>query len=337
MDIQLFDRIEKIKSINEQYDLENNSYISFSGGKDSTILHYLIDMALPNNMIPRVFINTGIEYSDIVNFVKELASKDNRFVIIKPTKNIKQTLDEYGYPFKSKQHSHNVAIYQRNKESINQYLGEDFNVYKTPNIYFNLPRGNKSVVKYVKGFRVNGLGEIYDAPKFSCPKILKYQFNNSFNLKLSDKCCYKLKKEPISVWQKNNNKTITITGMRKDEGGNRTNLSCIISDKNQNTLKFHPLSVVSDEWCNWFIKEHNINLCKLYYPPYNFNRTGCKGCPFSLKLQQQLDTMEIYLPQEKEQCERIWKPVYDEYRRIGFRLRKNTEQKQTNIFEFLGE
>ena len=39
--------------------LENNAYISFSGGKDSTILHYLIDLALPNNKIPRVFINTG--------------------------------------------------------------------------------------------------------------------------------------------------------------------------------------------------------------------------------------------------------------------------------------
>ena len=58
----LQDRITKIKSINEQYDLENNSYISFSGGKDSTILHHLFDLALPGNKIPRLFINTNIEY-----------------------------------------------------------------------------------------------------------------------------------------------------------------------------------------------------------------------------------------------------------------------------------
>ena len=63
----LFDRLEVIKSTNQKYDLENNAYISFSGGKDSTILHYLIDMALPNNRIPRVFINTGIEYNYIVD------------------------------------------------------------------------------------------------------------------------------------------------------------------------------------------------------------------------------------------------------------------------------
>ena len=92
----LFDRIEKIKQINEQYDLENNAYISFSGGKDSTILHYLIDLALPNNKIPRVFINTGIEYLDIVKFVKGLAKNDDRFIIINSGINIIFMLEKYG-------------------------------------------------------------------------------------------------------------------------------------------------------------------------------------------------------------------------------------------------
>lgn len=36
----LFDRIEKIKQINAEYDLENNAYISFSGG--ATALFYTI-------------------------------------------------------------------------------------------------------------------------------------------------------------------------------------------------------------------------------------------------------------------------------------------------------
>lgn len=61
----LQDRIAKIKSINEQHNLLENSYLSFSGGKDSTILHYLLDEALPGNNIPRVYVNTGIEYKDI--------------------------------------------------------------------------------------------------------------------------------------------------------------------------------------------------------------------------------------------------------------------------------
>lgn len=56
----LFDRIEKIKQMYDDYDLEHNSYMSYSCGKDSTVLHYLLDLAIPNNNIPRVFINTGI-------------------------------------------------------------------------------------------------------------------------------------------------------------------------------------------------------------------------------------------------------------------------------------
>lgn len=327
----LFDRIEKIKSINEQYDLENNAYISFSGGKDSTILHYLIDLALPNNHIPRVFINTGIEYLDIVKFVKELAKDDDRFVLLTPTQPIKQMLEENGYPFKSKQHSHNVAIYQRNRELINKYSNHTISFIE------DMPKGTKSVLKYINGIRFNKNGEKNDLSNFSCPNVLKYQFSDDFNLKLSDICCQKLKKNPIKRWEKENGKNIVLTGMRKEEGGNRTNLSCIVTNKQYKVVKFHPLVVLNNEWEDWFIAKQNIKLCKLYYPPYNFKRTGCKGCPFSLDLQKQLDVMEIHLPNEKEQCERIWKPVYDEYRRLNYRLRGKGIIKQTNIYDFIDD
>ena len=66
----LQDRLGVIKdTINK--DGEENFYISFSGGKDSTVIHHLVDMALPGNKIPRVFSNTGIEYNAIVEFVRE--------------------------------------------------------------------------------------------------------------------------------------------------------------------------------------------------------------------------------------------------------------------------
>ena len=83
------------------------------------------------------------------------------------------------------------------------------------------------------------------------------------------------------------------------------------------------------------IKERNIKLCKLYYHPYNFKRTGCVGCPYSVDLQDQLEIMEKYFPSERKQCELIWKPVYDEYRRIGYRLRKKKDYEQISIFDLL--
>lgn len=187
-ELLLFDRVNVIKDTITKYG-EENFYLSFSGGKDSTIVHYLLDQALPGNKIPRVFINTGIEYQMIVDFVKGLAAKDDRFIILQPTQAIKPMLEKYGYPFKSKQHAHNVMVYQHSGVGL-------------------------SVKRY--------LGIIESNTKFRCPKSLLYQFTSEFTLKLSDNCCRKLKKEPIHKWEKANNRHIAITGMRNSEGGEKS-------------------------------------------------------------------------------------------------------------------
>lgn len=283
----LADRIAKIKSMNEQYDLEHNAYISFSGGKDSTVLSHLIDEALPNNQIPRVYINTGIEYKMIVAFVERERERDCRIVMIKPTQNIKQILEQYGYPFKSKEHSRKLGEYQK---------------------------GNKpdSIKNY---FRMQ------ESEHRTCPKCLMYQTKPDFKLKVSDQCCYKLKKDVAHRYEEQTDRSIVLTGMMTEEGGQRENLSCVIKDKDGRVKKFHPLVAVNKEWEEWYIAQRGIKLCELYYPPYNFNRTGCKGCPYSLDLEYQLKVMSVLMPEEKKQCEIIWKPVYDEYRRIGYRLK----------------
>ena len=172
-ELLLYDRIEVIKATNQKYDLENNAYLSFSGGKDSTILHYLLDMALPNNRIPRVFIDTGIEYQMIREFVMGLAKNDDRFVVLKPTQNVKQVLEKYGYPFKSKEHAKKVDQYWRNK-TITRYLQN-----------------------YIDGSKK---GKI--KTKYKCPNQLLYQFTEDNKLHISHLCCDKLKKEPVCKWKK---------------------------------------------------------------------------------------------------------------------------------------
>ena len=156
-DFMLQDRIAKIQSINSQYDLEHNAYISFSGGKDSCVLSKLIDLALPNNKIPRVYFNTGIEYKMMVEFVKSLASKDSKFQIINSGVNIKKMLDENGYPFKSKQHSHNWSVYNNNNNKeldiTIKYLKDNPNKQYDYNYIHNLPNGIKTIIKYIFGLR----------------------------------------------------------------------------------------------------------------------------------------------------------------------------------------
>ena len=144
-ELTLFDRLEMIRAVLQDI-TDKEAYISFSGGKDSVVLSHMIDEAIPHNEYQRVFINTGIEFKAIVDFVKELQKKDSRIVIIQPSRNIRQMLEEDGYPFKSKLHSELVERYQKTgyaSKSVQNYMAED----------------GKS-------------------GRYRCPKILRYQFQN---------------------------------------------------------------------------------------------------------------------------------------------------------------
>lgn len=284
----LQDRIQKIRQIINQYG-EDNFYISFSGGKDSTVLSHLVDMAFPNNKIPRVYADTGIDFNMVHDFVIDMTKNDNRFVIIKPSIPIIPMLKKYGYPFKSKHHSNAVCRFQEHgiTKWVNFYLQEGYN---------------------------------WSANR--CPKKLKYQFDESWDsLKISDKCCVKLKEEPLKKWQEENKRPFAIIGLMIDEGGRRQSAKCL-AWKSKNKFNFQPLVAVTKEWEDWYIEQYDIKICDIYYPPYNFERTGCKGCPFNIHIQKELDTLEKYFPAERKQCEIIWKPVYDEYRRIHYRLKE---------------
>lgn len=293
-EFMLEDRLGVIRDTIHKYG-EEKFYLSFSGGKDSTVVHYLLDMALPENQIPRVFSNTGIEYNAILKFVRDLGKEDDRFITIYPKQNIKQMLERVGYPFKSKEHSTKLGLWQRGSRS--QY-----------------------VLKYKNDSSANS--------KYACPDILKYQFEEGVPFKVSEFCCHELKKKPFKRYSKESGRSITITGMMREEGGHREHIDCIVT-KNGSVIKFHPLAKVSNEWEEWFIEHFNIKLCELYYPPFNFKRTGCKCCQMAIELEHELQTLELYSPAERRQAEIIWKPVYDEYRRIGYRL---NEEEQTRLF-----
>lgn len=283
----LQDRLQKIQQIIRKYG-EENFYISFSGGKDSTVLSALVDMALPKNQIPRVYANTGIEFNMIRDFVFDMSKTDDRIVIIKPSVPIKPMLEKEGYPFKSKIHSNCVNLYQTDptKNMWKGYTGQRPEYWHTT----------------------------------TCPQKLMYQFTEKNKLRISDICCVKMKEEPLIKWAKDNKRNIAIIGIMKEEGGRRTQSTCL-KFSGKKLKRFQPLVPITKDWENWFIKEYEINICGIYYPPYNFERTGCKGCPFNIRIQDELDTLEKYFPAERRQCEIIWKPVYDEYRRIGYRLK----------------
>lgn len=72
-------------------------YVSFSGGKDSTVLLDLVRRIYPD--VPAVYSDTGLEYPELRTFVKE----QNNVEIIKPEKSFREIVKNYGYPLISKE------------------------------------------------------------------------------------------------------------------------------------------------------------------------------------------------------------------------------------------
>ncbi len=93
---------------------DDGVYISFSGGKDSTVLLDIARSMYPNLLA--VFVDTGLEYPEIREFVKTFDNVE----WLKPKKNFRQVITEYGYPFISKEVSDKVSGARRYLKSVRE-------------------------------------------------------------------------------------------------------------------------------------------------------------------------------------------------------------------------
>ena len=104
---------------------EGDVYVSFSGGKDSTVLLDLVIKTIkaidPTFEVPVVFSNTGLEYPEIQRFAK---SKGATFVT--PKMNIVEVIRNYGYPLISKEMSSAIYYARRIRPYTSEGGGQSF-------------------------------------------------------------------------------------------------------------------------------------------------------------------------------------------------------------------
>ena len=102
--------------IEEQKKLDGKVYVSFSGGKDSTVLYWLARKIYPD--IKAVFCNTGNEYPDIVRFVNQMKEGGGNIEIIRPKLKPQEVMQKYGFPLISKETSGIIKDVKYNPNSV---------------------------------------------------------------------------------------------------------------------------------------------------------------------------------------------------------------------------
>lgn len=138
-------------------------YVSFSGGKDSTVLLHIARQMYPD--IEAVFVNTGLEYPEIQKFVKTF---DN-VTILRPKMRFDEVIKTYGYPLISK-----------------EVAGK---------IYF-ARKGRKEALMAFEGKTVDGTESKYRQ------RYKKWRPLCNSNVPISHKCCKAMKKEPAKAYEK---------------------------------------------------------------------------------------------------------------------------------------
>lgn len=98
--------------IREWYDhWDGDVCISFSGGKDSTVLAHLVHEYYPK--VPLVFADTGLEYPEIRQFARKMGAEFTR-----PKMRFDEVISKYGYPIISKENAEAIYYARRIRNSV---------------------------------------------------------------------------------------------------------------------------------------------------------------------------------------------------------------------------
>lgn len=299
-------------------------YVSFSGGKDSTVLLHLVRELYPD--VEAVFVDTGLEYPEIRQFVKTF---DN-VTILRPKVSFVDVIKNFGYPLISKNVSGTVD--QARKNIANG---------KTDTIR----------VKKIKGTLVRSDG---GSSLFNCKK---YEPLLNVDFRLSNMCCDIMKKNPVKAFGKQTGKK-PITAQMADESKQRE-VKWLQNGCNGFEMKSpisNPMSFWTEQDVLQYIKENNLPIASVYgdvvykgtdgnlydntigngnLTTTGCNRTGCIFCGFGCHLEKsptRFERLRETHPRQYEYClgggeyvDGVWQPnkrglgmrhVFDELNQI---------------------
>lgn len=275
-------------------------YVSFSGGKDSTVLLHIARELYPD--IEAVFVNTGLEYPEIQQFVKTF---DN-VTILRPKMRFDKVIKTYGYPVISKSVSNCVR---------------------------GAKLGQQSRINLLNGKDVDGN---YRKSKFSKSK---YKPLLSVDFEISEMCCDVMKKKPSYDFQKRTVKkpilaTMAEESMLREKNWYKSGCNAFNNKHPQSA----PMSFWTEQDVLQFLKSRNIPIASVYGDivykgddgilyensicggnlcTTGCQRTGCMFCAFGAHLEEESRFVRLKQTHSKhykycmdggEYVDGIWQP-----------------------------
>lgn len=203
-------------------------YVSFSGGKDSTVLKHIVDAMYSD--VPSVFVNTGLEYPEIQRF----AMAQKNVITIRPDMRFDEVIKAYGYPVISKE------VAQRIHE------------------WNNGVRSNYLQMRW-KNKNSDGTDR---APRYHISKWIPLRDSS---IPVSHKCCDIMKKKPVKQYEKDT-KRKPILGTLADESAlryeawMRNGCNSFYSKRPVS----QPLSFWTEQDVLHYIKKYHVPCCTVY-------------------------------------------------------------------------
>ena len=278
--MSLADKVKRTQYlIKEWYEhFDGNVAISFSGGKDSTVLLHIARKLYPN--IQAVYFDTGLEYPEIRSHVKTF---DN-VLWLKPKKNFRKIILDYGYPIISKDVSQKVYEIRNSTENMRRLR--------------------------LQGIKPDG------SNSFGVAKLSnKYHYLINAPFKISAKCCYHMKKSLSYRYEKETANKMIIATMAEESSLrfiSWAKYGCNAFDSKKQQSR--PMSFWTEQDVLKYIKENNIIIAKVYgdivendglLKCTGLSRTGCMFCMYGVQFEEtpnRFERMKITHPKQYEWC-----------------------------------
>lgn len=302
--------------------------VSISGGSDSDVMLDLILQTVPKEKLTFVFFDTGIEYAATKRHLDYL-EEHYGIKIDRQRASVPVPLGckTYGLPFISKFISEMIERLQKH--------GFDF-----------AKDGPKSYDELIKKYPKLGVALTWWTNSYPAQEGKKSQFNidTCYGLKeflmtyppdfrISSKCCNGAKKNTSHDYERKHKFDLKCVGLRKQEGGVRATRfkSCFEYQPKNETQSFRPIWHFDDTTKSHYIAAYSVKLSDCY-TIYGMKRTGCVGCPFNSRFEDDLEIVREHEPALYKAAINIFGQSY-EYTRKYREFKKGFMSSNGEIYE----